>query len=116
MHLIIDTENTNFSQKDFWFNLNNDENICVSECSLIYENDNIYEFNDVLVYEKYRGNNYSNIMISKIIDYMKQINPNKITLKIMSYLNNIASYNSYKKVFGEPYKTDYRFAYFFIKI
>lgn len=112
---LVNTENKNLSQKDFWFILYNDENIPVAECSLIYENENIYEFNDVLVYEKYRGNNYSNIMISKIIDYMKQFNL-KLNLKIMSYLNNSASYNSYKKVFGEPYKTDVRYAYFFIKL
>jgi len=115
MHLSISKENKNLSQKDFWFILYNDDNIPVSECSLIYENENIYEFNDVLVYEKHRGNNYSNIMITKIIDYMKQFNL-KLNLKIMSYLNNIASYNSYKKVFGEPYKTDVRYAYFFIKL
>ena len=80
MHLTVNTENKNLSQKDFWFIFYNDENIPVAECSLIYENDNIYEFNDVLVYEKYRGNNYSNIMISKIIDYMKQFNL-KLNLK-----------------------------------
>lgn len=112
---LVNIENKNLSQKDFWFILYNDENIPVAECSLIYENENIYEFNDVQVYEKYRGNNYSNIMISKIIDYMKQFNL-KLNLKIMSYLNNVASYNSYKKVFGEPYKTDVRYAYFFIKL
>ena len=115
MHLSIDTKNKTLSQKDFWFILYNYD-IPVAECSLIYENDNIYEFNDVLVYEKYRGNNYSNIMISKIIDYMKQTKTMKSTMKIISYLDNIASYNSYKKIFGEPYKTDVRYAYFFINI
>ena len=115
MHLVKDTENKNLSQKDFWFILYNDD-IPVAECSLIYENDNVYEFNDVLVYQEYRGNNYANILISKIIDYMKQENKTKITLKIISYLDNKASYNSYKKIFGEPYKTDIRYAYFFINI
>jgi predicted GNAT family N-acyltransferase len=106
-------------ENDFWFTLynqNNENNEIVAYCSVVRENDTIFEINDVYVEEQHRGNNYSGVLLKYIIKYFQEKFQNKFnkknTIKICCELNNFPAYHSYKKIFGEPYRTDHRMAYF----
>ena len=97
---------------DYWFTIyDNNDNIIVS-CSVIQENNNIYEINDVLVEEQFRGNNYSILLIMNVLHYFEQNFTDKINIKIMAELNNQSAYHSYTKVFGKPYRSDNIYSYF----
>jgi hypothetical protein len=99
---------------DYWFILYDEKtDDIIAECSVIVENDNIFEINDVLVKEKYRGTNYSVLLLMNIL-YFFGVNVN-LTIKIMCDINNSNAYYSYKKIFDE-YKSDDKYAYFSIKI
>jgi predicted GNAT family N-acyltransferase len=109
-------------ENDFWFTLynqnneNNKNNEIVAYCSVVRENDTIFEINDVYVEEQHRGNNYSGVLLKYIIKYFQEKFQNKFnkknTIKICCELNNFPAYHSYKKIFGEPYRADNRIAYF----
>lgn len=102
------------SKLDYWFVLHNDDEI-IAECSVIIENDNIYEINDVLVVEKFRGNKYAELLIINILLYFEEQNRNLI-IKIMCEKDNIAAYNTYNRIFGDSYRTDSRYHYFFYQL
>lgn len=95
---------------DYWFTMCDDNDNIIACCSVIRETPNIYEINDVFVEEKYRGNNYSCLLIMNVLHYFEE-NFENITIKIVSYLNT-AAYNSYIKIFDKPYRCDAKFAYF----
>lgn len=97
---------------DYWFILFDDSDNIVASCSVIQENDNIYEINDVLVEPPFRGNNYSTLLIMNVLHYFDQHFDNKIVIKIISELYNYPAYISYKKIFGDPYCIDCKYAYF----
>ena len=102
---------------DYWFILYNAiDNSIIAECSVIEENYNVFEINDVLVNEKYRGNNYSGLLIMNVLLYFdtEYFYINKLTVKICTNLDNIAAITSYTKIFGEPYRTDNKYSYFAI--
>ena len=97
---------------DYWFTIyDNDDNI-IASCSVIQENNNIYEINDVMVEEQFRGNNYSLLLIMNVLHYFEQNFSEKIYIKIMAELDNPAAFYSYKKIFGEPYRYYNKYAYF----
>ena len=100
---------------DYWFILYDEKtkNI-IAECSVIIENDNIFEINDVLVKEKYRKNNYCALLLMNVL-YFFGNKPN-VFIKIMCHIDNKAAYCSYKKIFDMPYKTDDKYAYFCLKL
>ena len=102
---------------DYWFILYNAiDNSIIAECSVIEENYNVFEINDVFVIEKYRGNNYSGLLIMNVLLYFdtEYFYINKLTVKICTNLDNIAAITSYNKIFGEPYRTDNKYFYFTI--
>lgn len=101
-------------QFDYWFSICNDANNIIASCSVVKETDNIYEINDVLVEEKFRGNNYSVLLIMNILHYFEEHFQN-VKIKIVAYLNTPAYY-CYLKIFDKPYKCDDKFAYFSHKI
>ena len=97
---------------DYWFTMyDNDDNI-IASCSVIQENNNIYEINDVLVEPQFRGNNYSILLIMNVLYYFEQNFTDKININIIAELYNLSAFYSYKKIFGEPYRCDNRYAYF----
>ena len=102
-------------ESDYWFTLydTKTDNI-IASCSICIENDNIYEINDVLVEEKYRGNNYSILLIMNVLHYL-ELNKNNLLIKIHSEINSDAYY-CYKKIFGKEYRKDERYAYFSYKL
>jgi len=108
--LYNDREYKIISSLDFWFVLHKDKEI-IAECSVIVENDNIYEINDVLVKEKYRGNNYALLLLLNVLLYFEEQNK-KLMIKICSTLDNISALKTYEKIFNKPYRCDSRYAYF----
>lgn len=98
------------SRLDFWFVLHINDEI-IAECSVIIENDNIFEINDVLVDEKHRGNNYATLLLLNILLYFEEQNK-KIMIKICCEKNNIPAFKTYEKIFGSAYRFDSRYAYF----
>ena len=95
------------------FNLTINESI-VASCIVVEENENIYELNNVFVKEEERGNGYAQKLLLKIIEYYKLNTINKVMLKICCEITNIPAVKTYIKVFGEPYRQDCRYYYFFI--
>ena len=90
--------------------------IIVGHCLLVQENENIYEINNVFVKEEYRGNGYAKKLLEKVIETSK-INKRvdkTLFLKICAEITNIPAFKTYQKVFGDPYRYDSRYAYFFI--
>jgi predicted GNAT family N-acyltransferase len=98
------------SDCDFWFVLHNDDEI-IAECSVSIENDNIYEINDVIVSEKYRGNNYALMLLMNVLLYFDEQNK-KLMIKICCEKSYIPAYKTYEKIFGQPYRSDSRYSYF----
>jgi GNAT superfamily N-acetyltransferase len=98
------------SRLDFWFVLHTNDEI-IAECSVIIENDNIFEINDVLVNEKHRGNNYATLLLLNILLYFEEQNK-KLMIKICCEKNNIPAFKTYEKIFGSAYRFDSRYAYF----
>jgi len=76
---------------------------------------NIFEINDVFVEEKFRGNNYSVLLIMNILYYFEQNFEKKIIIKITSETNSDA-YFCYKKIFGDEYRKDNRYSYFYYNL
>jgi len=102
---------------DYWFILYNDiDNTIIGECSVIQENYNVFEINDVYVSQKYRGNNYSILLIMNVLHYFdtEYFYINKLTVKLCTNIDNIAAITCYKKIFGEPYRIDSKYTYFAI--
>jgi hypothetical protein len=103
--------------KDYWFILCDNKNNIIAECSVIKDNEFDYEINDVFVEEKYRGNNYSELLLMNVLIYFEEINKEaskQIMMKICTETTNIAALKTYKKIFGEPYRYDLRYTYFYI--
>jgi hypothetical protein len=96
---------------DYWFTMYDDKNNIIASCSVSKENHNIFEINDVLVEEKFRGNNYSILLIMNVLYYFEQNFDKKLIIKIISEINSDAYY-CYKKIFGDEYRSDNRYAYF----
>ena len=101
------------------FNITNNNEI-IGTCISVQENDNIYEINDVFIKEQYRGKGYGYKLIMSVIDYYRvnggvnrEINK-KIIIKISTEIINIPAVNLYKKIFGEPYRSDSRYNYYCI--
>jgi predicted GNAT family N-acyltransferase len=100
--------------EDYYFILYDQlNNNIIAECSVSIENKNIYEINNVLVEEKYRGNNYSVLLILNVLHYFEQQNKN-VLIKICAE-NNSNAYYCYKKIFDQ-YKQDTKYTYFSHKI
>lgn len=96
---------------DYWITMYDiDTNLIVASCSL-ETIDNGYEIHDVLVEERFRGNNYSILLLLNVMLFIEQQNPTEQQIFIKSYLRTDAYY-CYKKVFGEPYLLDNSYAYF----
>jgi len=109
-------------EKSFNLTINNE---IIGSCISVQENENIYEINDVFVKEEYRGKGYGYKLLMNVIEYYKknggvikvngEINREimkKILIKICTEITNIPAVNLYKKIFGEPYRYDLRYAYF----
>ena len=101
-------------QCDYYFTIYDDKNNIIASCSVSCENNSIYEINDVYVEEEYRGNNYSVLLIMNVLYYFEQ-NSNNLMIKITSFLDSDA-YHCYKKVFGNEYNKDNKYAYFQMQI
>ena len=96
---------------DYWFTMYDDKNNIIAQCSVAEENQNIYEINDVLVEKKFRGNNYSVLLIMNVLYYFEQTFDKKLIIKITTETNSDAYY-CYKKIFGNEYRSDNRYSYF----
>ena len=103
------------NESDYWFILYNEiDNSIISECSVIIENYNVFEINDVYVHKKYRGNNFSILLIMNVLLYFDTtyFYINKLSIKLCTNIDNIKAITCYKKIFGDPYRTDNKFTYF----
>ena len=74
---------------DYWFIIYDDKNNIIASCSVNEENDNIFEINDVFVEEKFRGNNYSVLLIMNILYYFEQNFEKKIIIKMVHLINKV---------------------------
>lgn len=105
------------NEYDYWFILYDEtNNSIIAECSVIAENYNVFEINDVYVIEKYRGNNYSTLLIMNVLLYFdtEYFYINKLSIKICANIDNIEAVTCYQKIFGDPYRTDNKYTYFAI--
>jgi len=95
---------------DYYFILYNKNNI-IAELSISKKDNNIYQIDDVLVKEEYRGNNYAGLLLMNTLLYFEELNKNILINIFCSYDNKIA-YKCYEKIFGNPYKINNNYAYF----
>jgi len=103
-------------EEEFRFSIGD---IIVGHCLLVQENANIYEINNVFVKDEFRGNGYAKKVLEKVIENLKinkRVNQETIILKISSEITNIPAFKTYQKVFGDPYRYDSRYGYFFMVI
>lgn len=99
---------------DYWFTLYDDKHNIIASCSVSQENDFIFEINDVLVEEEYRGNGFVLMLLMNVLYYFDKNFDKKVMIKITSELDNIPAIKAYNKIFGKPYRQDTRYAYFSI--
>lgn len=110
-------------QTDFWVMLYNENQEIIAECSVqgIYSNpftERIRYFciNDVYVKKKYRGNNYSVLLLLNVFCYFRERFPtSNAPFRLFCGIFNSAAYECYKKVFGEPYMVTRKYFLFSIK-
>jgi predicted GNAT family acetyltransferase len=96
---------------DYFFVIHKEDEV-VASASLIYENEHLFEINDVKVEEKYRGNNYSVLLLMNILYYMES----GMKIKISCERTNNEASCCYRKVFGEPWRVDERYNYFSLNL
>jgi len=99
---------------DFFFILYDEKDV-IAECSVSIENEGVIEINDVFVYERFRGKRYSELLILNVL-YHFAGKKETTMVKICCELHNIPAYQCYKKMFGLPYRSDSRYAYFFLVV
>lgn len=108
---------------DYWFVLYDSETLDLyASCSLqtIYEEsyekkdtEMSFEIFDVLVEEKYRGNNYCTLLLLNIMIEMKKIEPEtRLKFQIRCNLGNKVAFQIYRTIYGEPKYIDETFIYF----
>jgi predicted GNAT family acetyltransferase len=106
------------------FNLIIDNKI-IGTCIVVQENINIYEINDLLIDNEYRGKGYAGKLLNKIIDYYVEMNKTnntnntnktnkEIMIKVCAEIKNVSAIKAYTKIFGNPYRYDTRYAYFYL--
>jgi len=95
---------------DYWFHLVNEHDEIIACCSVQIK-DEYYQINDVLVEERFRGNNYAELLIMNVLHYFDKDN---VKFKIAASITNIAAIKTYKKIFGEPKNSDNIFTYFYL--
>jgi len=95
---------------DYWFHFVNEYDEIIACCSITIS-DEYYGIHDVLVEEKFRGNNYAELLIMNVLHYFDKDN---IKFKITTNITNIAAIKTYKKIFGEPKNSDNKFIYFYL--
>lgn len=89
-----------------WFTLVNSNNEIIGECSIeeISDKDSYiktFEFHDVFIQEKFRGNNYALLMITNVLYYLDK-NYYYYDYIIKTCDNNYPALKTYKKILGEP--------------
>ena len=111
----IPTENYKnyFKETDHAFVLQ-DEKELIASCTVSIENETVFEINDVLVEEKFRGNNYSVLLLFNVLLFMEETYT-KGLIKIHCE-NDSPAYFCYSKIFGEYYRKDNRYSYFCLSI
>lgn len=118
-HILKKTSNSEYGHIialtcDFWFLLYDETtDELIAECSVSIENDNVIEINDVLVFEKFRGQRYSELLIMNVLYHFGD---QRMMVKICCENNNIPAYRCYLNIFGLPYQTDIRYSYFALKL
>lgn len=105
---------------DYWFFLYDAQTLDLyASCSLqsIHEDletkERLYEVFDVFVEEKFRGNNYSVLLLLNMISEIKvQVPSETLKLQIRCNLSNETAFYAYQKVFGKPKYIDESYIYF----
>lgn len=98
---------------DFWFHLVNQDDEIIGCCSVtIDDKDEYYVINDVLIEEKFRGNNYAILLLLNAINHF---NDSTLTFKICAHIDNLPAVKTYNKVFGDPVNSDETYFYFLSK-
>lgn len=112
--LVFSTEfryNCILFESDIWYHIINDVEDIIAVCSIKFQSDGYCQIDDVFVEEKFRGNDYSFLLLINVLNDMG--NHNKF--KIFTYSNNIPAIRTYKKIFGEPISNLDDKLYFYLK-
>ena len=99
-----------------WFHLVNSNEDIIALCTVNKNKDKSYEICDVWVEEKFRGHNYSVLLIMNVLYYFGNtkyyFGNTKSKFKISTTIENIPAIKSYKKVFGNPVQIDNKNVHF----
>lgn len=86
---------------DMWFILVNNNNDIIAECSSEITKNNTFSIDDVFVQEKFRGNNYAELLLINILYHFDILNI-QYNYSIVAHIDNIPAVKTYTKIFGEP--------------
>ncbi len=86
---------------DIWFHLVNELDEIIACCSVECLSNNSYEINDVLVEEKFKGNNYGVLLLCNVINELDCAN---LKVKLFTSVDNYPAIKTYEKIFGYPNK------------
>ena len=106
--------NSMLTNENMWFHLVNENNDIIAACSVDIQENNTCSINDVLVEEKFRGNNYAVLLLVNLLYHFDILNI-QYNYSIKAHADHIAAVKTYTKVFGEPIICK-EFAYFNYKI
>ena len=89
------------NSNDIWFHLVNNNDMIIGCCSAKIERNSRYIIDDVFVEEKFRGNNYSKLLL---LYAMKSVRANNInaSFQITAHDYNTPAVRTYSKIFGKP--------------
>lgn len=99
------------NSQDYWFHLINSNEEIIALCSVNKNKNGIYEIYDVWVEEKFRGHNYSVLLLMNVLYNFGDTNSK---FKISTSIKNIPAIKSYKKVFGNPVQIDNKNIHFIL--
>lgn len=89
-----------------WFTLVNEFDEIIGECSITNITKRNYsvkrfEFHDVFIFEKFRGNNYAQLMLLNVLYWLDQ-NYGNYNFLIKTDDSNHPAINTYTKICGKP--------------
>jgi len=96
-----------------WFHLVNSNEDIIALCTVNKNKNGTYGIYDVWVEEKFRGHNYSVLLLMNVLYYFGDINAK---FKISTSIDNIPAIKSYKKVFGNPVQIDNKNVHFVLSL
>jgi hypothetical protein len=86
---------------DMWFILVNENDDIIAECSSEITTNNNFSICDVFVEEKFRGNNYAELLLINILYHFDILNIH-YNYSIVAHIDNIPAVKTYTKIFGKP--------------